>query len=59
MSNVQTDTVAQMGQYSHKISAIANSIDFETVSLSLIKVDHQKTLFQLAHVSKYQKQDVM
>ena len=57
MSNVQTDTVAQMGQYSHKISAIA--IDFETVSLSLIKVDHQKTLFQLAHVSKYQKQDVM
>ena len=39
MSNVQTDTVAQMGQYSHKISAIANSIDFETVSLSLIIKD--------------------
>ena len=56
---MQTDRVAHMGRYSHKISAIANSIDFETVSLSLIKVDHQKTLFQLAHVSKYQKQDVM
>ena len=39
MSNVQTDTVAHMGQYSHKVSAIVNDIDFETLSLSLIIKD--------------------